>query len=926
VLLGRRDEQARLDALLDHARSGIGGTLIVRGEPGIGKSALLRYAAHQAQGMTVLSATGIESETELAFAGLSELFHPILELIRDIPQPQAAALAGALAVGPPQATDPFTVFAATLSLLAAAAEQKPVLAIIDDAHWLDASSREALLFAARRLHADRTVMLFAVREGEGAAVDGPGVPELVLRGIDLAVCRDLLAQAGAHQIPIPLAERILAATEGNPLAILELPRLLSPEQLSGSEALPDPLPAGPEIQRYFERRVASLPRRTQQALLVAAASQSGSISQVRQACESLDADLAALEAAESAGLISSDGLNIEFRHPLMRAAVYHAGTAPARRAAHRALAESDTAQASLAERAWHLAAAAQGEDEVVASALEWVAVDARKRSGHAAAARTFERAARLTPDLEQRARRLHEAGSDSYVAGDSKRAMRLLQEALTLGHGVSLRAEIEHTRGRIEMWTSSPAAARKILIRAADQVEADDPAKAALMLVDATITYGQEGDQDELMFSHALHLAQRAYELGCRVGGVTEAATAGALGKILVVTGQHAEARPLLIRSLEALEEGESLWLAIQLIQCAAVFLWLEDFERMRVPVERMIARARRASAPGALPYTLGHLSELDFRTGRWSAAYAGATEAIELATELGHRLSLFYALVCLSWLEAARGLDADCRAHIAQALNVSEHLRAVGSLYAARVFGLLDLGQGRREEAINHLQLVDRTVRAVGACVPSLLQEAPDLIEAYVHTGQRAHAEESLVAFEKQAETTRGTWAQAAAARCRGLLAADFEPAFEEALRWHNRTTMPFERARTELCYGERLRRARRREEARPQLRSALETFEGLGAEPWAKRARNELRATGEATRGRDRSTSDELTLQELQVALKVAEGATNRETAAALFLSPKTIEAHLSRIYSKLSIRSRTELARRFAHEATGALATPG
>src|SRR5262249_44928295 len=271
-----------------------------------------------------------------------------------------------------------------------------------------------------------------------------------------------------------------------------------------------------------------------------------------------------------------------------------------------------------------------------------------------------------------------------------------------------------------------------------------------------------------------------------RVGGVPEAAAGGMLGKLLVASGQHAEARPLLIRSLEAIDEKESLWLAVQLCQCAAVFLWLEDFGRMRAPLERVIAAGRAASAPGALPYALGHISELDFRTGRWSAAYAEAAEAIELGEELGHRLSLLYGLVCIAWLEAARGLDADCREHLARALNLSDHLKFLASGYAARILGLLELGLGRSEEAINQLQPLTPALHRLGACVPSLFQEAPDLIEAYVHTGQRAQAEQALLTFQQEAETTNGVWALAAVARCRGLLAEDFEPAFAEALRLH--------------------------------------------------------------------------------------------------------------------------------------------
>jgi DNA-binding CsgD family transcriptional regulator len=826
-------------------------------------------------------------------------------------------------------SDPFAVSAATLSLIAAAAENGPLLAAVDDAHWLDAASRAALVFAARRLHADRVAFIFVIREGEKTDLQFADFPRMTLQGVGLETCRQLLAQGAGSPVPTGIAERIWEATLGNPLAILETPDQLTAAQLLGTEPLPELLPAGPGIQRSFERRVASLPKRTQTALLIAAASQSGSIMEMTRAYAAGGAALADLDPAEAARLISNDGLRIQFRHPLMRAAVYQAATAADRRAAHRALASSVGAHGSPAERAWHLAAAAQGEDEEVASALEAAAHDARRRSGSSSAWRAFERAARLTPEPEQRARRLHEAGNDAYVAGEAALSRKLLLEALQLATNTSLRADIELSRGRIEMWTRSPAAARKILIAAADLIEAEDPAKATLMLIDAGTTTMQEGDAEAGpagLIPLTLSVSKRAYEVGRRVGGAPEAAAGGTYAKALAATGGQAKAHTLLLRSLEVIDEKESLWQASQLIQCAAMFLYYEEFERMRVPLERLIAAARAASAPGILPYALGHLAELDFRTGRWASAHTAADEAVHLAAGLGHTFSLLYALAILSWIEAARGLEAECRAHVTRLWNVSEFARTAAGAYVGRILGLLELGIGRNEEAINHLQPVAQTLAQAGLLAPTLFQEAPDLIEAYVHAGRRAEAEGWLLTLRTQADAGPGTWALAATARCRGLLEDDFQPAFEEAMLLHARADMPFERARTELCYGERLRRARRRAEAREQLHAALATFERLGAEPWADRARNELRATGETVR-RDRLASDELTLQELQVALKVAEGATNREAAATMFLSPKTIEAHLSRIYSKLGVRSRTELAHRFAQEtsATPAAVTP-
>ncbi len=924
MLLGRGAEQVRIDALLAQARGGTSGALVIRGEPGIGKSALLRYAVDQCHDMTVLSATGIETESELAFAGLSELLHPVLGLLDEIPPPQVSALAGALAVGPPGALDRFTISVATLSLLAAAAEQRPVLAVIDDAHWLDAPSREALLFAARRLLADRTVLLFAARVGEPMTFEAPAVPELMLGGIDQDACNALLVSSGAPQVSAVVARTILEATRGNPLAILEVPRVLSPGQLSGSEPLDEPLPVGPGVQRSFARRVAHLPRQTRAALLVAAASQSRSSDEVRRACDALGIDYAALEHAERDGLIENDGLLIQFGHPLIRAAVYHGAAAPERRAAHRALASALAGEPFASQRAWHLAAAVDGADEQVAAALEHAAREARERSGHASAASAFERAARLTPDPEHRARRLLEAGVDAHVAGEWARALALLAEALQHASGATLRADIEHARGRVEMWTRSPKAARGILLAAADSIEAYDAARAALILVDAATTCYMEDDPDQGVLRSALEISGRAHRLGSQVGGLTEAAACGLLGKTLTLLGRAGEGYPLLVRCHYAIEESDSLWLTFQLIQCVIVFLWLEEYSLARRPLEQLIAEARSTSAPVALLFPLCNLSEVDYRMGRWREAYAEAAEATQLAEELGQATTLVYALVCLGWVEAAMGMEQDCRRHVAAALDIAGPTRTTIVAYAFTVLGLLELGLGHNHEAIQHLKLVSDMYNREGTVEEAVGQSAPNLIEAYTRVGHREEAKTALAVFGDHAIKTKGTWARAAAARCRGILAdKDFEMHFEEALRLHERTPTPFERARTELCYGERLRRARRRAEARERLRSALDAFERLGAAPWAERARTELRATGMAARKRDRTESEQLTTQELQVALKVATGATNREVAMALFLSPKTIEAHLGHVYSKLGLRSRTELAHYFGRE--GGMSSP-
>jgi DNA-binding CsgD family transcriptional regulator len=906
MLLGRGGECGRIHGLLDDARRGRSGALVIRGDPGIGKSALLRYAVEHADGLRVLTAQGVESESELPFSGLSELLRPVLACLDEIPPPQAAALRGALALGPPAAGDRFTIYAATLSLLAAAAEETGLLAVIDDAHWLDSSSAESLLFASRRLAAEGVALLLAVREGEPGANDFPGLEGVVLSGLGEDAARALVAATEERTVSAAVFARLYEATRGNPLALLEIPTVLTRAQLSGAEPLSEPLPAGGALERTFARRVAALPPETQQALLAAAASESTAMDVVARAAALLGVRVDALEPAETAGVVRIAGGRLEWRHPLTRSAVYHGATESERRAAHHALANVLTGH----RRAWHLAAAALAPDEAVAVALEEAALEARRGSGHAAAATTFERSARLTPDGEERARRLLEAAEDFQVAGQLGRALGLLDEALECVEDPGRRADVQHLRGRIQMLAGGPREAYDLLIAEAGRIEARDPARAARMLADATLTSTMTGDLEE-----TLATARRAAELAERVGGAAEGVLA-LLGNALILRGEVEQGYPYLAHAREVFERSDPLAGAFLVHSAGHGSVWVEDYAEARHVLDRVIDAARAASAVGLLSFPLSVRSELDFRTGRWPEAYAGAAEAVGLAEEAGQANQASFSLSCLAHVEAGQGREDDCRLHAGRALELVE---ATGSesirTYAWSSLGFLELTLGRPEQARPHLERVTRLVVEHGLGEPGVVWWAPDLIEAYTRSGRSSDAENALAAFELQAKRTQRNWALATAARCRGLLAGDdaFEDEFAEALRLHDRTPTPFERARTELSFGERLRRAKRPLDARHPLRVALETFERLGAEPWAEVARAELAATGERQARREQSGLQELTPQELQIALLVAEGATNREVAAALFLSPKTIEFHLGKVYRKIGVRSRTELARR-------------
>jgi ATP/maltotriose-dependent transcriptional regulator MalT len=911
MLVGREVETESIDHLLDGARGGRSGTLVLNGEPGIGKSALCAYAVERATDMTVLRARGAEWETELPFAALADLLHPVLGYIDEIPAPQAAALNAALALGPPAGGDRFTTCAATLSVLAAAAERSPLLAVVDDVHWLDRSSAQALLFATRRLDAEGVAFLFALRESGGTLFDAEGLPELKLGGLGDDAAARVLDRAGRAAIVPEVARRLIAACAGNPLALLEVPSLLTPGQLAGVDPLDDPLPASEGLDKAFLRRVERLPDETQRALLIAAASGSTDFEEISAALERAGLAREALDPAEQAGLTTVTGPSFEFRHPLLRAAVYHSAPAAMRRAAHEAAAAGIGGE----RRAWHLAAASPAPDSTVAAELEGAAVAARERGGHAEAAAGLEGAARLAREPAERARLLRDAAAEARRAGESARALELLGEALGAATQPELIARIQHLRGVIEMWSGSARAAAERLTAEARRLEASDPARAAWLLSDGGWAWFMAGE-----VTAGRDAAERAFALAEGTGGFAEILATAVLGIALLLNGDRGRAEPLLRRHQPLLDDPDFLGRTYSAVWPAAqALVWLEEHEQAHAVFTRVIERARSQSVLSLLPYTLTGLAELDFRTGAWARAYANASEAVGLAKETEQPAALAFALAGLARIEAAQGREDDCRAHVTHALDLADLGVGAVVIFSAAALGLLELGLGRSERAIEQLGRVASEARAHGLVEPTVVQWGPDLIEAYARSGKGDEATAALALFELEAEASASRWALAAVARCRGLLAsdADFESDFARALELHETIASPFERARTELCLGERLRRARRRKEARTALRSALERFERLGAAPWTERAGSELRASGETLRRREASASDELTPQELQVALLVARGATNREAGAALFLSPKTIEAHLGRAYRKLNVRSRTELAALLARD---------
>lgn len=905
ALIGREAECALVYRLLDEARKGRSGSLVLLGEPGIGKSALLEYAVASAgSDMRTLRVTGLEAVSEAPFAALGELLAPARSAIRDLSQTRRKALASALGFDGGGDTEPVAVAAATLALLARLAERGPLLCVVDDAHWIDRESVEALTVVAARLGAEGIVVLFAARKGEG--FDPHGLPQAEVRGLAPNAARVLLARCAPRGLVTEVADRLVLETAGNPLALVELPGLLSDAQLAGKEQLDRPLPVAGALERSFVRRAGALEDDARRMLLVASASDSDDLGLVLRAAKALGIEGPEIEAADSAGLVSIRGWRLRFRHPLVRSAIYQAATLAERRAVHRALAEALSGKAEADRRAWHRASAALGPDEEVAAELERAAASARLRGGFAAEARTLELAARLAPEDAARARRLVDAAAAAWRAGRTAEATELLDEASPLIADPVVRAGAQELRAEILKRHGRAEEAHDLLIAEAARLEAGDPLRAARMLTLACHLFFRREQA-----GRALELAERAWDVAGHDVAAQDLELAGTLAWARVYVGQSDRGREL---ALECAANSESTGETAKGPQVAWCLAWLEEYDQARSLIERAVAAHREAAAFGDLGYVLFFLADLEFRVGRLGAAYSAAQEASRLAEQTRRENIVMSALTILASVEAVLGRANDARTHATHALAVAGstfNLTFVARANAA--LGLLELSLGRPREAIADLELVERQMERTDVIEPSVLEWMPDLIEAYIRADRADEAIPRLERWERWANHTGRVWALAAAARYRGLIAreAGFDAHFQKALALHERSPRPLERARTELCYGERLRRAGRRVDSRVRLRSALETFDSLGAVPWSDRTRAELAATGETVRRRDPALTERLTPQELQIALAVGAGQTNREVAASLFLSPKTIEYHLRNVYRKLDVRSRAQLA---------------
>jgi len=895
-LFGREREREILDRLLDGGR---GGVLVLHGEPGVGKTALLDYTVGAGREFRVARTSGVEAEMELPFAALQQLCSPFLDLLDRLPQPQHEALGVAFGLSTGSAPNPFLVGLAVLGLLSEATEERPLLAVVDDAQWLDHASARALAFVARRLLAEQIVLLFATRQVDDSL---SGLPELLIAPLGHRDARALLESVLPAPLDEPVLERIVVETHGNPLALLELPRGLTPTELAGGFGLPAEVPLSASIEGSFTRRLAGLPEDARRLLLLAATDPVGDPALVWRAAERLGIPESAADTVESEDLLVL-GPRAVFRHPLVRSAVYRAATPNDRREAHRALAEATDPELDPDRRAWHRAQAAQKPDEEVAAELEESAARAQARGGYAAAAAFLERATALTPEESRRSGRALAAAQAKLQAGALDDALRLVAtaEAGVLSELEQARAAL--LRGQISFLATRSGDAAALLLDAAERFREVDPELARETYLEALT---------------AAIFAGPLAGPGASPREVAAAASAAppALdprgpdllldGLVAIFSDAYPVAVSILRQAQSAIEDTMSqaeqlhwMWGAT----VATLHLWDDEgWERLS---DLHLRWVRETGALSELPIALDHRGQMHVFAGELALA-ASQQEAIKDATDLtGSPLAPYHGVS----LAAMRGREVESRQlfDIARA-EVIGRGEGAGLSFIDWAESVLYNGLGRYAEALAAAR------RVVGQTELVTSNWAmPELIEAAVRVGAFDLAAETDRRLTDRSRASGTDWALGIAARSHALLVDDVraDDLYAEAIERLARTRVAVELARAHLLYGEWLRRQRRRLDARQELRIAHEMFTGFGMEAFAERARVELRASGETARKRTVDTLDQLTPQESQVARLAAKGKTNREIAAQLFISPSTVEYHLHKAFRKLGVKSRTQLA---------------
>jgi DNA-binding CsgD family transcriptional regulator len=900
VLLGRAGERQVLDRLLENVRGGQSAVLVIRGEAGVGKTALLHYCARQASGFRVARIAGVESEMELPFAGLHQLCAPMLGRLGGLPEPQQAALRVALGLSSGAAPDRFLVALAALSLLAEVAAERPLLCFVDDAQWLDVASRQVLGFVARRLLAESVALVFAVREPTGER-EFVGLPELALGGLPAEDARALLATVIPARLDERLRDRLLAETRGNPLAIRELPRGLSATQLPGGLGLLEEQALPRRIEESFLRRLDALPEEPRRLLLLVAAEPVDDPLLVWRAAERLGIGPSAAD--ETEGLLAI-GERVAFLHPLVRSAVYRSAAVPERRAVHRALAEATDARADADRRAWHLAAAAAGPDEEVASELERSAGRAQARGGLAAAAAFLRRSVALTRHPARRTERALAAAQASLRAGAFDAALALLAAAEAGPLNELERARVDLLQAEVAYAQNRGSEAPLLLLRAAGRLETLDVKLSRDTYLDAwsaALFAGQLASAGSLLdVSQAVRTAPEPARPPRPCDLLLD-------GFALVFTEGRLAATPVLRRAATAFAgtevSGEEVlrwgWLAT----AAAVYVW--DYDTCLAIATREVQIARDAGALEVLAVGVNVLGQAAALSGDFARAALLVAEADAVIEATGARVAPYAALVAAGF----RGQEAEgtklIDATIAEATAGGQ---GTAVQYAHWAKAVLLNSFGRYEEAF---------AAAVAASddTPELFVATwalSELIEAASRTGHTDLAAGALDRLLDSANASATDWGLGIAVRSRALL-SDGEAAdglYREAIDRLGATRLRPELARAHLLYGEWLRRVGRRVDAREQLRTAHEMLAATGMEAFAERARRELLATGQKVRKRAVETRDDLTPQEDQIARLARDGLSNPEIGARLFLSPRTVEWHLGKVFTKLGVTSRMGL----------------
>jgi DNA-binding CsgD family transcriptional regulator len=902
VLHGRAAECAHIDGLLADARGGRSGALVVRGEAGIGKSALIEHARGQAAGMTTLSVTGNEFDVEVSYAGLFDLLRPALDVVDELPDPQRDALQSAFAMSAPAPGSRFGVAIGVLGHLSHLAGRSPVLITVDDGQWLDAASVEALAFVARRVAAEGIVVLIAERSVPGSSSLYGGLPTLTLGGLDDDGVSGLLDELGRTAADVGRYRRI---TAGNPLVIHELVR--SGADRVGDE---DPLPATEAVRSTFRAQVAPLGERCRRALVFVAAAGQNDVPVLSTVLRANGLAITDLDEAEAGGLLAVDAGRVTFRHPLLRSAVYHDAPPAVRRAVHVGFAEAlaDLTSPAYAERrVAHLAMAGDLPDEPLAAEMERVGHAAAARSSYATAARMLERSALLSTDADSRARRYLAAASCALPAGRLGDLGRLVEATFAWAGDDTTRMAASHLAYRGSLWQGVPDSVDRFL---ADEalLRATDPAEAAVIYAEAGLAALMRSDR-----AGAEQAADRSVELAKDLPGPVRMPGLIVRAAVHAMVLEHDDARAMLREAAPfiAARPGEQ-W---PLIAPFLLFL-LDDVHAAAQGLDVVIAAMRRFEVLDLLPNPLLLSSRLQFRRGDWARARITAHEAMSLVSSLGGSTSEAGSLLepecaaVMALLEAATGNGPECRRHARECLAFgTAHRRDFLVGHGRRAFGVLALGTGEYEAVVMHLRELDEMARANGLADTPMLPWLSDLAEAELATEDPAAAA-TIARLADQAATIGTPASRGLHLRLHTLASREPDPeALEESAGLLR--AVPFESARSRLSAGQVHRRRKQIGAARRQLTGAFDAFDALGAEPWRQRAAAELRACGAAVPEQPAAAAD-LTPQELQVVRLAVDGESNAHIAATLFLSKKTVEFHLGKAFRKLGVNRRAQLAR--------------